>query len=381
MIYFDNAATTFPKPICVSEDMRKCVRVYGGNPGRGAHALSLEAAKRVYECRTELCELFGADEAERVFFTPNTTYGINTVLKGILKDGDHVIISDMEHNALYRPVCRLAAEGKIEYSVFKTMTGEQRQSSWRICAQIAKQLRPNTRAVFCVHSSNICSMTLPIAEIGAFCKKHRLFFAVDAAQSAGHEIINVKEMNIDALCVPGHKGLYGPQGIGAVVLGKDIILDTLVEGGNGVDSLEPYMSLSAPERYEAGTLSTPAIVGLCAGVKALKQMEIEEISQKERALQRRVKELLGNTEGVELYAPEYDGSIVLFNISGVPSERVASALDGYGICVRGGYHCAPLAHKTLNTPEGGAVRVSVGAFNTPVEADALWRAVKAIQKE
>ncbi len=380
MIYFDNAATTYPKPIRVSEEIRKCVRLYGGNPGRGAHSLSLEAARRVYDCRARLCEFFSADEADRVFFTLNTTMGINTVLKGTLRDGDHVIISDMEHNALWRPVWRLAKEGRVEYSVFKTMTGEARQTPWRICAEIAKHLRKNTRAVFCIHTSNICSMTLPISEIGAFCKKHGLLFAVDAAQSAGHERINMREMGIDALCVPGHKGLYGPQGVGAVLLGQEIVLDTLTEGGNGVDSFAPEMSLYSPERYEAGTLPTPAIAGLYEGLESLEEIGLEEIAAKERAVQRRVRELLGNTEGVELYAAEYDGSIVLFNISGIPSERVASALDGYGICVRGGYHCAPLAHKTLGTPEGGAVRVSVGMFNTPTEADALWRAVKNIQK-
>ena len=379
MIYFDNAATTYPKPIAVSEEIRKYVRLYGGNPGRGAHSLSLEAARRVYECRSKLCEFFSAEEAERVFFTLNTTMGINMVIKGMLREGDHIIISDMEHNALWRPVWRLAADGGVEYSIFKTMAGEARQTPWRICAEIAKHLRKNTKAVFCTHSSNICSMTLPIAEIGAFCKKHGLLFAVDAAQSAGRERINMTEMGIDALCVPGHKGLYGPQGVGAVLLGRDVVLDTFVEGGNGVDSLAPEMSLYSPERYEAGTLPTPAIVGLYEGLKSLERIGLEEVASKERAVQRRIRELLGNTDGVELYAADYEGSVVLFNISGILSERVASALDGFGICVRGGYHCAPLAHKTLGTPEGGAVRVSVGMFNTPAEADALWRAVKSIK--
>ncbi len=377
-MYFDNAATTFPKPLSVGDEMLRCLRVYGGNPGRGAHSLSLAAAKKVFECRSELAELFGAADTDRVFFVPNTTYGINTVLKGLLGEGDHVIISDMEHNAVWRPVCKMAREGKIQYDVFKTLTGDARQNPMRICANIAKLIRPNTRLVFCTHASNICSATLPIRQIGEFCHRHGLLFAVDGAQSAGHERIDMRDMNIDALCVPGHKGLYGPQGSGAVILGEGIMLDTLVEGGNGIDSLEAQMSLQAPERYEAGTVATPCIAGLCEGVKTVRRMGIERIAGGEKALCGRMREMLGNMKNIELYAPEYEGSIVLFNVRGVPSERVAELLDRQGICVRGGYHCAALAHRTLGTPDGGAVRASVGMYNKMADAETFYRALRAV---
>lgn len=377
-MYFDNAATTFPKPLSVGDEMLRCLRVYGGNPGRGAHSLSLAAAKKVFECRSELAELFGAADTDRVFFVPNTTYGINTVLKGLLREGDHVIISDMEHNAVWRPICKMASEGRIQYDVFRTLTGDARQNPMRVCANIAKLIRPNTRLVFCTHASNICSATLPIRQIGEFCHRHGLLFAVDGAQSAGHERIDMREMNIDALCVPGHKGLYGPQGSGAVILGEGITLDTLVEGGNGIDSLEAQMSLQAPERYEAGTVATPCIAGLCEGVKTVRRMGTERIAEGERALCGRMREMLGNMKNVELYAPEHEGSIVLFNVIGVPSERVAELLDRQGICVRGGYHCAALAHRTLGTPDGGAVRASVGMYNKLTDAETFYRALRAV---
>ncbi len=376
MIYFDNAATTFPKPISVVEEIRRCMLTYGGNPGRGAHSLSLRAAQKVFECRELAAETFGAPDSDRVFFTPNTTYGINAVLKGLLRRGDHVLISDMEHNAVYRPIHKMATEGIVEYDVFNTLTCDKRQNPLRICTSIARLIRPNTRLVFCTHASNICSETLPIAEIGAFCHRHGILFCVDGAQSAGHENIHVGRMNIDALCLPGHKGLYGPQGSGIVILGEGITLDTFVEGGNGIDSLSPDMPLQAPERYEAGTVATPCIAGLCEGLRTVVSRGVESISHNEKQLCRRACELLGNTKGITLYAPEYMGGIVLFNVDGVPSEKIAAALDTKGVCVRGGYHCAALAHRTLGTHEGGAVRLSFGMFNKLAEVDRFYQLLK-----
>lgn len=374
MIYLDNAATTFPKPISVIEEIKRCVAVYGGNPGRGSHSLSLSAARKVFECRNALAELFGAADTDRVFFTLNTTHGINTVIKGLLKHGDHVIISDMEHNAVFRPIYKLATEGMIEYDVFETLTGD-------VCENIERLIRKNTKLVFCTHASNICSRILPIKRIGELCRRYGILFCVDAAQSAGHTAIDVSQMGIDALCVPGHKGLYGPQGCGAVILGEGITLETLTEGGNGVDSLAPDMTLQAPERYEAGTLPTPAISGLCEGVRALRARGIDEIAGEEGRQCARLYEVIGNLRGVTLYAPEYVGSIVLFNVDGVPSERVASMLDKHGVCVRGGYHCTALAHHTLNTPDGGAVRASLGMFNRTQDVDAFYRALKNVMSD
>ncbi len=381
MIYFDNAATTFPKPRTVYDEVLACMTQYGGNPGRGSHALSLAAAEKIYECRALAADFFGVEDPERIFFTLNTTHGLNTVLKGLLRKGDHVLISDLEHNAVYRPLYKMEQEGTIRLETFRSMVGDPRQSAVRICAGIARLLRPETRMVVCTHASNLCSATLPIREIGSFCHRHGLLFVVDAAQSAGHEAIAVDQLEIDALCVPGHKGLYGPQGCGMVILGKGILPDSLIEGGNGVHSLEGAMPSFSPERYEAGTLPTPAIAGLYEGMRAVREVGLDVIADHERGLYRRAVDFLGNQAGVILYAPEYEGSTLLFNLEGVPSEITGRLLNEAGICVRSGYHCSALGHQTLQTPSGGAVRVSFGMYNHPLEVDALAMAIRRIQRE
>lgn len=381
LIYLDNAATTFPKPRAVTDAVLACLTRYGGNPGRGAHALSVAAAEKIYECRALAADLFGVAEAERVFFTMNTTHGLNTVLKGLLKTGAHVLCSDLEHNAVYRPLYKMAEEGRITFDVFPTMVGDPARNATRICAGIARRLRSNTQMVVCTHASNICSETLPIREIGSFCHRHGLLFVVDGAQSAGHEPISVDEMNIDALCVPGHKGLYGLQGCGMVILGKGILPDTLTEGGNGVLSLSGNMPNFSPERYESGTLPTPAIVGLGEGIRAVRQIGTEEILSHEKMLFRRTAEILSSQKEVILYLPKTEGAVLLLNIRGIPAERVGNLLNEKGICVRSGYHCTALGHRTLGTAESGAVRVSFGIYNHVGEVEALCRAIRRIIRE
>ncbi len=379
--YLDNAATTFPKPRAVYSEVYRCMTRYCGNAGRGAHSLSLGAAKKIFECRAILADLLGVGELERISFTLNTTYALNTVIKGLLRPGDHVLLSDIEHNAVFRPIYKAAMRGEIEYDVFSSLANSERRSPTLICARIASLLRPNTRMVVCSHASNICSMTMPIKEIGEFCRRHGLLFVVDAAQSAGHYPIDVDGMGISALCAPSHKGLYGPQGAGIIALGKSVLPETLVEGGNGINSLDGEMPLFSPERYESGTLPTPAIAGLCEGIKYIREIGIEEISSHEAALYIAAREKLCNISGISLYAPRYVGSTLLFNMDGFSSEQVAGELDAYGICVRGGFHCAALAHKTLGTPESGAVRISLGAFNHEADIDTLCHALASISAE
>ena len=380
MIYLDNAATSFPKPPIVVREAVRCITTYCGNPGRGGHSLSLAAAKKVFECRSQISELVGGTDPEGIVFTQNTTHALNLVIKGLLKKGDHVIISDMEHNSVLRPVAKLCDEGIIEYSVFPTRTLEKRNSPTLICAGIARRIKPNTRAVICSHTSNVCSMSLPLKSIGEFCKKHGLYFIVDAAQSAGHLPIDMEKMCIDALCAPAHKALYGLQGAGFAALSPSLSssLATLTEGGNGVNSFELLMPESSPERYEAGTLPTPSIAGLCEGIKYIRSIGLDAIREHESELYRYARELLLNTKGVTVYAPEHVGSVILFNKEGKSSEELARALNGYGICTRGGYHCSPLAHKVLGTDEGGAVRASFGIFNKKSEIDFLAKALNEI---
>lgn len=384
MIYLDNAATSHPKPRCVYEEAARCIRDYCGNPGRGSHPMALAAANKIFECREVLARYFSADSPEQVIFTLNATYALNFVLKGLLHKGDHVLISDMEHNAVLRPLHRLAQEGVISYNVFPTMvaTEEDRQARnpTRLCARIAARLKPNTRAVVCSHQSNICSASLPLAEIGAFCRRHHLLFIVDASQSAGHLPIDVKAMNIDALCAPGHKGLYGIQGCGFCLLRQGLEVNTLIEGGSGYASLDATMPDEWPERGEAGTLPTPSIAGLWAGVNTLSRYEATQVIAHEQMLFDRLCERLTDMKGYFVYLPEHRGSTLMFHRDGIASDKIGRYLAERGICVRTGYHCAALGHKTLGTPDGGGVRVSFGLFNTPREVDALCRALGDMEK-
>lgn len=380
LIYLDNAATSFPKPRSVIKEVDRCISKYCGNPGRGAHALAMESAKRIYECRSLVSDFFGVGAPERVIFTQNTTYALNTVIKGILKRGDHVIISDLEHNSVWRPICKLAKEGVIEYSVFPSMCRDERANPTRICAGIARLLRANTKLVICTHASNVCSYSLPIKEIGAFCKRHGVLFAVDAAQSAGHLPIDVSEMNIDALCAPAHKGLYGIQGAGVMALSANMTLETLAEGGNGLSSLECEMSEEAPERYEAGTLPTPSIVGLAEGIKVVSEIGIERIARHEKELFEYARQRLSKIDGIRIYLPAHAGSVLLFSHRDFASEKLAARLGEGGICLRAGFHCSALGHKTLGTGESGALRASFGIFNSSSDVDRLADALSHICK-
>ena len=371
MIYLDNAATSFPKPRRVAEEQLRCMQIYGGNPGRGSHALALAAAEKIYECREELASFFGSSNSENVIFTMNTTMALNTAIKGLLRRGDHVLISDMEHNAVFRPIYKLARDGIITYDVFETFPTASTRTPEMICASILERIRPNTRMLICAHASNICSSTLPLGAIGALCRKKGILFVVDAAQSAGHLPIDMAKMQIGALCVPGHKGLWGPQGCGVLILGNGIVADTLIEGGSGYNSLEGNMPEEAPERYEAGTLPTPAIAGLLEGVREVKRLGIDHIHAHESALNARLAERLSAMPKVTLYAPHQSGSVLLFSIQDLSADRVGAYLNERGFCVRTGFHCAALAHATLGTPSSGAVRVSPSLFNTTAQIDAF----------
>ena len=381
LIYLDNAATSYPKPESVIDKMNEHMICYGGNPGRSSHFLAFEAAARVFECRERLSAFFDADGAEQVCFTSNTTEGLNLVIKGILRRGDHVLISDMEHNAVYRPIYKLWREGVIEYDVFPSFVASNERTPSMICAGIAGLIRRNTRMLVCSGASNICSLTMPLREIGDFCRKNGIIFVVDGAQCAGHMPISLKQMKIDALCIPAHKGLLGPQGCGAVVLGKGIRPETLCEGGNGIASLDGEMSDDLPERYEAGTLPAPAIVGFAEGVRIVEELGVDKISHHESALFDRAAQKLSSIRGVNIFCPKHRGSVLLFSLDKIASEELCARLSQEGICTRGGFHCCALGHKTLGTDRAGAVRASFGVYNSSKDVDELVDAVQRISKE
>ena len=377
LYYFDNAATSFPKPKSVVREVARCLDSYCGNAGRGSHRLSLEAANKIYECREEICALFNAPSPESIAFGPSCSYGLNLIIKGALMQGDHVLISDMEHNSVWRPIKKLAREGKITFDIFSALS-KAGQSDEELLAEIKSKLKRNTKLLICNHQSNICSFSLPIEKIGKLCRENHVLFALDAAQSAGHIAIDVKKMNIDYMSVPGHKGLYGPQGSAFVIINSPHTLDTLIEGGNGIFSLSSDMPELLPERFEVGTLPTPAIAGLCEGIKEVQMRGIESISQSEAALFARLRDGLLNIGGAHVYLPQFCGNTLLFNLPGISAERASSLLDSEGFCLRGGFHCSALAHNSLGTQNTGGIRASFGMFNTMRDVDRLLTACQSI---
>ena len=372
MTYLDNAATSYPKPPQVIREVQRCLKSYGGNPGRGSHKMAVRAAEKIYETRELVSSFVGCGNPENVIFTLNDTYALNMAIKGVLRPGDHVIISNIEHNSVYRPIRQMADYGLISFSVFDAFAPD-------ITGQIEKLIRPKTRAVIANHVSNICSLALPAEEIGALCRTRKILFILDAAQSAGHTELDMERMNIDILCAPGHKGLMGIQGCGFMALRDNMpLLETVIEGGSGVNSLEPQMPDQNPEHLEAGTLPTPAIAALGEGIKFVRLVGTDEISRRTAHLCKLAIDALCSLPRVMIYAPKYQESTVLFSVTGESSDKISSLLDGRGICTRSGFHCCPLGHKALGTPQDGAVRISFGYFNEPSDVDRLWRAMKEI---
>lgn len=378
MIYLDNAATSFPKPPTVIDEVARCMREYCGNAGRGSHSLAMAAAEKIYDCRALAANLFCAESPERVCFTPNTTAALNAVIKGWLSPGDHVLISDLEHNAVYRPICQLSKTRGISFDVFPTFASDPDTTGDWICRAVRRRIKKETRMLIATHASNVCGFCMPIEQLGGLCREAGILFVVDGAQSAGHLPIDMEKYRIDALCLPGHKGLLGPQGSGMLILGNDLPLQTLLEGGSGYHSLDWEMPLELPERLEAGTLATPAIAGLFEGIQEVKRMGVEEIGRHVTALHEELFSRLRSIGGIHFCAPRHRGGVLSFNIEGYRSEEVAKRLDRMGICVRAGFHCSALAHRTLGTTGSGCVRVSAGPYTTQQEINALIDAVREI---
>ncbi len=380
MIYLDNAATTFPKPMDVLRRTEDCLTEFCGNPGRAGHYLSRRASEEVCACREEIASFFGSERPENVVFTVNATEALNLALYGILRPGDHVLLSGIEHNAVLRAVHALLREG-VTYSVY-----EASADPGTVLRSIRRHLRRNTRAVVACHASNICGLILPVREIGAFCAENRLRFVIDASQSAGKLRLDVNECRADAICAPGHKGLYGPPGVGFALFGERYAgggaekLRPLLSGGSGTTSREREMPPFLPERLEAGTLPLPAIAGLAAGLRAVRGIGPERIRAYEGSLSGRAAKELSGCPGVTVYCRENaaENGILLFNVGDRESEEIAEKLDERGICVRAGLHCAPLAHRTVGTGARGAVRASFSVYNTEEDVTALCHAVREI---
>ncbi|MBQ2718799.1 MAG: aminotransferase class V-fold PLP-dependent enzyme [Clostridia bacterium] len=361
MIYFDNAATSYPKPPAVGEALLRGIGEYGGNPGRGGHRLSLAAAEAVYDCRCTVADFFDAPSPECVVFTSGATAALNLAITTAVRRGMHVLLSDREHNAVARPLYRLAREGIIDYEIYPT--------GGDVVREIERRLRRNTGLVVACHVSNITGFLLPVEAIGALCRERGIAFVVDAAGSAGHLPISLSSLPCNALCAPGHKGLLGVPGVGIAILNGWEGKREFLVGGSGVDSLSHTMPSALPERYEAGTLPTPAILALGAGLRHLRHYGLARVMAEEERLRARLCEGLLSRRDLRVYEPDNRHGPLLFTHATVPPEEIAGRLDNVGVAVRAGYHCAPLAHRTVGTPPGGAVRLSVGIGNHPREAE------------
>ncbi len=375
MIYLDNAATTFPKPPRVARSMAKCIKEDCGNPGRSAHALALKSAEAVFDTRSGLCALFGTTRQENVIFSYNATHAINKVLSGLIRPGDGVITTNMEHNSVRRPVANICAMRGAEYSVINALAADD-----ALISELEAKITPRTRIVVTVHASNICSITLPIAKIGEVCRRRGLIYVVDASQSAGIYDINIPRDGISVLCAPGHKGLYGPQGTGFAVFCDDFdfsLLSPSEFGGSGFASADITMGHTPPESYEAGTVNVPGIVGLGEGIKYVRSVGTQRILAHEKEMFSLARDGLSAVDGVKIYLPEREGGVLLFNSDGMSGSALSASLAESGICTRPGLHCAPTAHTAVGTG-GDAVRISFSAFTKPEDIYSLTAAVKRI---
>ena len=377
-IYLDNASTSYPKPACVIESMTAFMTGLGCNVNRSSYSTAYEAEELVYETREALCRFFGGPDARNVVFTKNVTESLNMLIKGLLKPGDHVLVSSMEHNAVMRPLVQLASRGVTFSRIPCDETGAL------ITAAMAGLLTEKTRAVIMTGASNVCGTLMPIRQVGAFCREHGLFFILDSAQIAGLLPIDMAGLGIDGLAFTGHKGLLGPQGIGGFVISDALraVTEPLISGGTGsfshTEDLPPVM----PDRFEAGTLNLPGIAGLRASLDFITEKDPSALIRHEMALTERFLKGLaplieaGDIRLVGKPGPEGRIGVVSLQMTGLDQARAAYELDrDFGIQTRVGLHCAPSAHKTLGTFPEGTIRFSFGYSNTEEETDAALSAL------
>lgn len=376
MIYFDNAATSFPKPRTTVEAANTVFTRYGANPGRGGHNMAMETSKMVYMARERLCGLLGGDKPENVVFTQNCTQALNMAIKGCLRAGDHAVISSMEHNSVLRPLEALRAQGLVEYDIAQVDPVD----SARTVENFRALLRPRTRLVCCVHGSNVFGTIQPVEALCAMAHDHGALFLMDAAQTAGVLDIDLRVLPADFVCLACHKGLYAPTALGALVVGTEEELQTFIEGGSGSLSALLEMPPFLPDRLEAGTVNTTGIAGLLGGLRFVCAHTTVGLYREEMAVTKIIYDGLSRMCGTVLYnRPALP--VLSFGIEGMTGEAVTAALAARGFALRGGLHCSPLAHRTMGTFETGTARVGVGAFNTRRQAFELIHAVECVQKE
>lgn len=368
MIYLDNAATSWPKPACTIQAMVRTLETCGANPGRAGHALSVHAGRIVQRCREELTDMLGEKDATRVVFAANATDALNMAIHGVIRTGDHVITTLLEHNSVLRPLSGLSRAGIITLSLVPPDAQGKIQAK-----DIEAAITPRTRLVAMTHMSNVLGVVQDAASVGAVCRRRGVLLLLDCAQTAGHVPLEPEKWGCSMLAMPGHKGMLGPHGTGALWVSSGLRLTPLRQGGTGSASESMFQPQMMPDSMESGTLNLPGIAGLMAGMR-------HALAHREEGYRHIVflcdllREMLLNLPGVRVYTPE-GASLVSFNLEGVGSQEAASVLDAHGVAVRGGLHCAPGVHRFLGTLQGGAVRVSPGMMSTKEDVMKLAHAV------
>ncbi|MBQ6123649.1 MAG: aminotransferase class V-fold PLP-dependent enzyme [Clostridia bacterium] len=374
-IYFDNAATSHPKPYCVVQAVKRALTEANANPGRSGHRAAIEAGRIVLDCRERLATLLGAGDAMRVVHCFNCTDALNLAIKGSLHVGDHVVATCLEHNSVLRVLYALAQRGRITLTLVSPGP-----DGFVDPEDVRGALTPATALIVCTHASNVTGAIQPVAAIGQVAKAAGVRYLIDGAQALGGMPVDVKALGCDLYAFPGHKSLLGPQGTGGLYIDPGIRLNPLREGGTGTDSHSLLQPETLPERYESGTVNLPGIAGLAAGCEYVAS-RLSQIMMQERELTQALYEGLNAMDGVTLYSPAQEAGragIVCFNVGDLPSAQAADALARRDIAVRGGLHCAPEAHRFLGTLRRGAVRASIGHANTFEEVERFLQAVRAL---
>lgn len=365
--YFDNSATSEPKPKEVYEAVKESLEKYNINPGRSGYRKSIDVGRKIFEVREKVSKFFNLKNSLNVAFTANATEALNFAIQGSIKNKSHVITSNFEHNSVLRPLFYLKDKRDVELTFIDRYD------------EIEKNIKSNTKAIVINHISNVNGTIQDIKKIGEICKKYNILFILDASQSAGYVDIDMERDNIDILCITGHKSLYGIQGIGAICIKDNIEIEPILEGGTGSFSKLSRQPKDMPEKLEAGTLNTPGILSLGAGIDYINKKGLENIKKHEDILIDYLIKELQKLDKIILYKSitENQGPLISFNIEGIDANEVGSILDEeFGVLVRSGFHCAPKAHESIGTYETGTIRISIGYFNTLEEIKYLIEKIK-----
>ncbi len=379
-IYLDNGSTSYPKAPGVGKAVGDFIENIGTNVNRGGYEAAYAAEDVIIETREKLCSLFHFNKVRNVIFTPSITYSLNYIIKGWLRSGDHVLVSAMEHNAMMRPLTQMTEQGVSFDRIPCTQDGEL------MVEEIEKMIRPNTKAIMMLHASNVCGTLMPLKQVGEICQKHNIKFVVDAAQTAGSFPIDMQTMHIDVLAFTGHKSLLGPQGIGGFLVSDEVAkqMTPLISGGTGSVSDSEVQPDFMPDKFESGTQNIPGIYGLHAALSYLEETGIENIHEHEMKLCKAFIEKIDalsnkNIRVVGTRDMNKRGPVVSLDFVGGDNAEVSFRLDSeYGISTRCGMHCAPNAHKTLQTYPQGTVRFAFGFQNTMEDVDCAVQAIKEI---